>query len=311
MSADPTGVRTTTKAAVCVIGLGPMGQAMVRALMAGGHPVTVWNRTASRADDLVAEGATRAATPAEAIAACDVVIVSLTDYQAMYDVLGPVVDGSTALANPTGVGRLAGRTLVNLSSDTPQRSREASAWATGHGAEFVTGGVMIPAPMVGTDSAYVYYSGPARVVETYEPMLGLIGTPRYLGEDPGLAQLLYQAQLDVFLTALSGLLHATALVSSAGISAAEFVPEALTTLAGIPAMLEGGAEVAKQLDAGEHPGSLSTTTMMGATADHIVSTSAAAGVDLALPRAIKSHYDRAVAAGHGNDNWTSLFEVIR
>jgi 3-hydroxyisobutyrate dehydrogenase-like beta-hydroxyacid dehydrogenase len=44
-----------------MIGLGPMGQAMVRRFLATGHRVTVWNRTASRADELVAEGAVRAA----------------------------------------------------------------------------------------------------------------------------------------------------------------------------------------------------------------------------------------------------------
>jgi 3-hydroxyisobutyrate dehydrogenase-like beta-hydroxyacid dehydrogenase len=61
---------------VTIIGLGPMGQAMARAFLAAGHPVTVWNRTASRADALVAEGAPRAATPAEALAASRLVILS-------------------------------------------------------------------------------------------------------------------------------------------------------------------------------------------------------------------------------------------
>jgi 3-hydroxyisobutyrate dehydrogenase-like beta-hydroxyacid dehydrogenase len=50
--------------------------------------------------------------------------------------------------------------------------------------------------------------------------------------------------------------------------------------------------------------------MMGATADHIVAASAAAGLDTALPEAVKSLYDRAIAAGHGSDNWTSLYEVV-
>jgi hypothetical protein len=30
-----------------------------------------------------------------------------------------------------------------------------------------------------------------------------------------------------------------------------------------------------------------------------------------LPRAIKSHYDRAIDAGHGSDNWTALYQVIK
>jgi 3-hydroxyisobutyrate dehydrogenase-like beta-hydroxyacid dehydrogenase len=290
---------------VAVIGLGPMGQAMVRVLMAGGYPVAVWNRTPSRADDLVTEGATLAATPAEAIGAADLVILSLTDYQAMYDIL----DG------PTGGGSrhdvVAGKVIVNLSSDTPARTREAAVWANRRGARFLAGGVMVPAPMVGTDDAYVYYSGPKQDFEAHEPTLRLIGATRYVGEDPGLAQLFYVAQLDVFLTTLSGLLHATALAGSAGVPAAEFLPQAIETIVGIPAMLGGGEETARQLDSATHPGDLSTTTMMGATASHILDASKAARIDLTLPLAIKSHYDHAIAAGHGRDNWTSLFETIK
>jgi 3-hydroxyisobutyrate dehydrogenase-like beta-hydroxyacid dehydrogenase len=291
-----------TEPPVTVIGLGPMGQAMARALLDGGHPVTVWNRTPSRADDLVARGATRAPTPAEAVGAAELVILSLTDYQAMYDILDP----------PTGAAAdLSGKVVVNLSSDTPERTRDAAAWAGERGARFLTGGVMVPAPMVGTEDAYVYYSGPKEVLEAHEPALGLIGAPRYVGEDTGLAQLYYQAQLDVFLTGLAAVLHATALVGSAGVPAADFVPEAIGTLAGIGAMLEDGAEVARELDERWYPGDLSTTAMMGATADHIVGASRAAALDLELPLAVKSLYDRAIAAGHGRDNWTSLIEVIR
>jgi 3-hydroxyisobutyrate dehydrogenase-like beta-hydroxyacid dehydrogenase len=79
-------------APVTLIGLGPMGQAMVQSLLAAGHPVTVWNRTPARAEPLVAEGAVLATTPAAAVAANELVILSLTDYQAMYDILGPASD---------------------------------------------------------------------------------------------------------------------------------------------------------------------------------------------------------------------------
>jgi 3-hydroxyisobutyrate dehydrogenase-like beta-hydroxyacid dehydrogenase len=296
---------TSDLAPVTVVGLGPMGRAMAAALMRAGHPVTVWNRTPGRADELVADGATRASTPAAAVAGSDLVILSLTDYPAMYDILGPVAE------DPQHAGLLAGKVLVNLSSDTPDASRAAATWAAKHGATFVTGGVMVPAPAVGLPGAYVFYSGPRDVFDTHEPALRVIGEPRYLGGDPGLAQLFYQAHLDVFLTTLSSLLHATALVTAAGVPAAEFLPDALDTVTGIPAMIGDGLELAGHLEAGEHPGDLSTALMMGATADHILRTSAKAGVDVELPNAVKSHYDRAIAAGHGTKNWTALYEVIR
>jgi 3-hydroxyisobutyrate dehydrogenase-like beta-hydroxyacid dehydrogenase len=290
---------TNDRAPITVIGLGPMGRAMAAALMRAGHPVTVWNRTPGRADGLVTQGATRAASPAAAVAGSDLIVLSLTDYPAMHDILGPVV------------GLLAGKVLVNLSSDTPDASREAAEWAAKHGAAFVTGGVMVPAPAVGGPGAYVFYSGPRDVFALHEPALKVIGEPKYLGADPGLAQLFYQAHLDVFLTALSSLLHATALVTAAGVPAAEFLPGALETLTGIPTMIGDGLELARELEAGEHPGDLSTALMMGATADHILRTSTQAGVDIELPTAVKSHYDRTIAAGHGTKNWTALYEVIK
>lgn len=293
--------RDTTPATV--IGLGPMGQAMARLLMKGGHAVTVWNRTPTRADALVAAGASRAATPAAAVAAADLVILSLTDYQAMDDILGPVGAGA---GDP-----LAGKVLANLSSDTPDRTRAAASWASERGARLLTGGVMVPAEMLGGEGAYAYYSGPEDVFRAHEPVLRLLGEARYVGTDPGLAQLYYQAQLDVFLTTLSSLLHATALVGSAGVTAAEFLPEAIRTIRDTPAMIGPAEEVARALEAGVHPGELATVTMMGATAAHILASSEAAGIDVALPRAVKSHYDRAIAAGHGRDGSTSLFEVIK
>ncbi|MER5810011.1 NAD(P)-binding domain-containing protein [Streptomyces sp. NPDC002033] len=297
---DQQNRTTRQKSPVTVIGLGPMGQAMTRTLLTAGHPVTVWNRTASRAAGVVTDGAALAATPGEAVEASDLVILSLTDYPAMYDVLESATES------------LAGRTLVNLSSDTPDRTREAAAWAAGHDATFLTGGVMVPAPMVGTEAAHVYYSGSDEAMERHLATLTLLGTPRHLGEDPGLAQMMYQAQLAVFLTALSGLMHATAMLGTAGMKAKEALPELLSFADSIGAILRAGEErPGAALDAGQHPGDLSTVTMMGATSDHIVETSTSLGLDLALPLAVQAHYRQAIEDGHGSDNWTRIIDSIR
>ncbi|RSN24379.1 6-phosphogluconate dehydrogenase [Amycolatopsis sp. WAC 04169] len=281
---------------ITLIGLGPMGQAMVRVLLENGHGVTVWNRTAARADGVVAAGAVRAETPADAVSASELVLLSLTDYAAMYDILGKAEDA------------LAGKVIVNLSSDTPEKTREAAEWVEARGARFVAGGVMVPAELVGKDEAYVFYSGPTDVFEKHRDTLALIGRPDYLGEDVRLAQLFYQAQLDIFLTSLSVFLHASALVRSAGVPAEKFVPYAKDNFKMMDFYLDAAAE---QIEKGDHPGDDANVTMMGATADHIVQASRDAGVDVILPEAIKSHYDRAIAAGHGRSSWTSLYEIIK
>ncbi len=279
---------------VTLIGLGPMGQAMVVKFLEHGHPVTVWNRTASRADDVVARGAHRADSPQEAVDASRLVVLSLTDYAAMYDILGDTA--------------LAGKTVVNLSSDTPDRTLKAAAWLAERGAELVVGGVMVPAPLVGTEHSYVFYSGPTDVFEAHRDVLKVIGRPEYLGEDHSLAQLFYQAQLDYFLTTLAAMLHSIALVRTAGISAERFAPYLRDNVGSMGMYLD---ETVANIERGEYPGDLANVVMMGATADHIVGASEAAGVDAALPEVVRDMYRRAVDAGHGRDNWTALYEVIK
>ena len=286
---------TANEKPVTVIGLGPMGQAMVRKFLAAGHPTTIWNRTASRADALVEKGAVRAASPADAVAASELVVLSLTDYQAMYDILGQAEDA------------LAGRVIANISSDSPQKTREAAEWLAERGAQLLAGGIMVPAPMVGEEGAYVFYSGPRAVFDAHEATLRVIGRPDYRGSDPALAQLFYQALLTVFLTALAGELQAAALIGSAGVAAKELAPYMRETLELAAVFVD---ETAGHVDARSYPGDLSTAAMMGATADHIVAAGTAAGLDTVLPEAVKSLYDRAIAGGHGSDNWTSLYEVV-
>lgn len=123
---------------------------------------------------------------------------------------------------------------------------------------------------------------------------------------------MYQAQLTVFLTTLSGLMHATAMLGTAGMKAEEALPELLSSADSTGDILRAGEErPGAALDAGEHPGELSTVTMMGATSDHIVEASTSLGLDLALPRAVQAHYRRAIEDGHGGDNWTRIIDGIR
>lgn len=102
---------------VTVVGLGPMVAALAEAFLEAGHPTTVWNRSANKADVLVAKGATRAATVAEAVAANTLVVICLSDYEAVHRLLDPLGDA------------LSGKVLANLGSGTPEEARDAAAWA--------------------------------------------------------------------------------------------------------------------------------------------------------------------------------------
>jgi 3-hydroxyisobutyrate dehydrogenase-like beta-hydroxyacid dehydrogenase len=96
-------------------------------------------------------------------------------------------------------------------------------------------------------------------------------------------------------------------VGSAGIAADKFLPYAVETFDNLSHYLP---EAAKNIASGQHPGDSANIVMMGATADHIVGDSTDAGLNLAMPQAVKSLYDRVIAAGHGGSTWSSLYEVI-
>jgi len=69
-------------AKVAFIGLGRMGHGMAGRYLEGGFTVTVWNRSKSKADDLIARGARWAASPADAADGADAVVTMVADDEA-------------------------------------------------------------------------------------------------------------------------------------------------------------------------------------------------------------------------------------
>jgi 3-hydroxyisobutyrate dehydrogenase len=111
------------------IGLGIMGRAMARRLVDAGHRVTVWNRVASKATELVAAGARQGATPREAAEGNDVVITMVTDSAAVGNVvLGP--DGAVHGVKP-------GAVVVDMSTINPGSARRIGVALRGRGIGFL------------------------------------------------------------------------------------------------------------------------------------------------------------------------------
>ncbi|WP_101253911.1 NAD(P)-dependent oxidoreductase [Streptomyces barkulensis] len=288
---------STEQQSVTVIGLGPMGQAMAAAFLDRGYAVTLWNRTASRADALTARGAVLAPSVEDALAANEVVILSLTDYAAVYDVLEPA---ATALS---------GRVLVNLSSDTPERARAAARWAAGRGAVQLTGGVTVPPSGIGQPSSSTFYSGPREVFDKHRPVLEVVtGRTEYRGEDPGFAALFYQIGMVMFWTSMLSYWQAIALAHANGLTAADILPHATDTANSLPAFF---AFYAERIDAGRHLGDVDRLAMGTASAEHVLHTNADAGVDTTLPAAVVELFRRGMDAGHAGDSFSALVESMK
>ncbi|MER5423413.1 NAD(P)-dependent oxidoreductase [Streptosporangium roseum] len=284
---------------ITVIGLGPMGLALARALLTHGHPLTVWNRTAEKGDALVAEGARRAATVAEAVSASPVTIMCLKDYETMHELLVPAGDA------------LRDRVLVNLNSGTPAQARAAAEWAAAHEIAYLDGAIMVPPPLVGQPGSVLLYSGPLDAFERFQPTLACLGDPRWLGADPSLAVLYNAALLDLMYATLNGFLHATALVASAGVPATEFADLAVNWFMPTVVMDASLVEQASNLDKGDYPGDVGTMEMNLNALEHITRTSVEQGVHSDQPRLMQEVAEQAIAQGYGGNNYLAVFEILR
>jgi 3-hydroxyisobutyrate dehydrogenase len=101
------------------LGLGMMGFPMSRRLVAAGHDVMVWNRSAGKAKALVDAGAKLATSPRDIAVSCDIIFMCVTDAAAVED----VVFGTEGLATVEGHGKL----VVDFSSIHPDAARAIAA----------------------------------------------------------------------------------------------------------------------------------------------------------------------------------------
>ena len=144
-------------------GAGAMGSPMVRRLLAAGHEVLVWNRTAARVQDLVASGAREASTPAALAEECDIVCLCVFDARAVED----VVFGEQGVA---ASGRL--KVLVDHSSIPPGETRDMAARLAA-----ANGAIWIDAPVSGgtggaeQGTLAIMAGGPEDVIAAITPLL--------------------------------------------------------------------------------------------------------------------------------------------
>src|SRR5689334_18474923 len=116
------------------LGLGTIGEPIANNLRKAGHDLTVWNRTAAKADHIVSKGGKLSRTPRECASGRDLVFTCLSDERALDAVLeGP--DGVLA-------GLARGDTLVDLSTAGTRAARSLVSRAADRGVAFVSAPVL-------------------------------------------------------------------------------------------------------------------------------------------------------------------------
>jgi 3-hydroxyisobutyrate dehydrogenase len=201
---------------VGLIGLGLMGRPMGHNLLRAGYPLTVWNRTIAKADDLKDAGATVAPSPGEAAAQADVLITIVSDPSALEEVLW----GASGPERVAGaLGRLRpGTTLIDSSTVSPDLARRVAVACAERGIHFldapVTGGTW------GAEKGELVFmvGGEAAVLDRVKPVLEAMGKRFFLLGPNGAGQTVKLGMNLLLALEVNALVESLALVTAAGVA---------------------------------------------------------------------------------------------
>ncbi|PYV85332.1 MAG: 6-phosphogluconate dehydrogenase [Acidobacteria bacterium] len=208
------------------IGLGNMGSAMASSLLNAGHEVTVHNRTASKAQPLVDQGAKYARQIADACRG-DAVITMLADDAALEN----VVFGSGGVLENLGKGaiHISSSTISVALSDRLSAAHEKS------------GQVYVSAPVFGRPEAaasaklFVAAAGKPEALDACNPIFDAIGQKTFrFGDKPSLANVVKLSGNFLIASVIESLSEAMALVSKAGLNQREYLDFLTSTLFNAP-----------------------------------------------------------------------------
>lgn len=284
---------------VSVIGLGLMGSALARVLISQGYQVTIWNRTIEKAEPVIKKGAILASSAAEAVSASPFVVVCVYDYKAANEILG----------TKEAVSALAGKTLIQLTTGSPQEARESEIWTHEQRAEYVDGAILAAPAQMGKSDTIILVSGAKTAFQRSEKILKIFGgKPTYLGEKIGLASAMDLAVLSYTYGAALGFFHGALIseaenlqVDSFGAILADFSPT-------IGEFLKYESEIIKKEDytASESPIRISVEAV-----ERILKTAQESRISTEFPKFASGIFQKAMAAGYGDEEIAALIKVFR
>jgi 3-hydroxyisobutyrate dehydrogenase len=278
---------------VAVLGTGTMGAGIARNLVRAGHSVSVWNRTRTKAEGL---GATVADSPAEAVAAADVLITMLSD--------GPVVD---AVIRDAVRSVREGTVWAQLSTVGVVWTERLASLAGEHGLGFVDAPVMGSRPQADEGQLLPLASGDERSRTILEPLFAAFSREViWLGDEPGLGSRLKLAANHWLLVTVENLAETLALTEALGVEPRRF----FELISGASFDMTYAHWKGELMLKGEFPSAFSIR-LARKDVGLALEAGDAVGIELALARATFDRFGRAVDAGYGDQDSAVTYLVAR
>ena len=219
------------------VGLGALGAAVAANLLEAGVALRVHNRTAAKADPLIARGATWVARPADAARRGGIVVTLLWDDASVEEVVRS--QGFLAQLGDGGIH-------VSMSTITPDGARMLGELHARHGS------CLVEAPIFGVPAAaaarklWIPVSGPAHAKARVQPLLEAMGAQQVFdfGEDIGAATTVKLAGNFLVISAAASLTEALSLARQNGVEPQAVVDMLTATLFPAPIYRTYGRSVA-------------------------------------------------------------------
>jgi 2-hydroxy-3-oxopropionate reductase len=190
---------------IAFLGTGLMGAPMVRNLLKAGFPVTIWNRSADKAEVLLSDGAQVAGSAADAVRDADLVITMVSDGAAVRALL----DGGVADAmKPDAV-------FVDMSSIKPREARAHFDLLKAKGISALDAPVSGGTKGATEGTLAIMAGGEDAAFDKARPALAAMGRPTLVGP-PGTGQLAKLANQGIVATTIGIVAEAMLLMQSAG-----------------------------------------------------------------------------------------------
>jgi len=166
---------SAARTSVGFVGLGHMGGNMAARFLAAGYPVFGAQRNRAHARQLIEQGLEWRDSPREVAEAAGVVLTSVPD-DAVLEEVASGADGILA-------GLREGQTWVDVSTVSPQLSRELAGRVRAQGASMLDAPVSGSVPQVQAGTLTIMVGGDEAAYREVEPLLRELGTPNYVGDN--------------------------------------------------------------------------------------------------------------------------------
>lgn len=286
-------------AEIAVLGQGAMGSRMARRLLAAGHAVTVWNRTAATCAPLKAAGARVADTPRAAVAGAAFVIAMLRDDAASQAVWLDPDQGALAGMAPGAVG-------IESSTLTVAFVRDLAARFAATGRRFLDAPVAGSRPQAEAGQLIYLVGGDAAVLAEADPVLrSMGGAVHHAGAagDGAALKLAVNTLLGVQVAAMAEIIG---LFARSGLDPARAVDILAATPVCSPAAKAAAASMLAGAFAPLFPVELAEKDF-----GYVLAAAAAAGTAMPVAETARAVLAAAIARGFGPDHLTGIVRLYR